>query len=240
MGPPRRKLRMLTKARKCGADLGGINTRIHGVYGMAGEISAGVKTGFGALGLAAALAVMVAGGSSQAQENSELSIAEVVEQCSKVADPAGRLECYDALATSLRPQAASAPAEGGEPSPAPAPETALTASADASPDQPSEERERRFIIVDTGSVAGKKVVRETKKQKGQPFIATVVAAKRNNVGKLFVQFDDGQIWRTLDGEGDIEIPEKGVEAQLRKSMFFSWWVTFGDGKKVKMVPFSID
>ncbi len=198
------------------------------------------KTTFVALGAAAAFTLLSISGVARAQQNNELSIIEVVEQCSNVSDSAARLECYDALAASLRPgRAASAPVSE-QPESDSAPETAVAATADAAPQASAEDQERRFIIVDTGTVQGKKVVRATKKQKGEPFTATVVAAKRNNVGKLFVQFDDGQIWRTLEGSSDIEIPEKGVEARLKKSMFLSWWVTFGDGKRVKMVPFRID
>ncbi len=194
---------------------------------------------------------------AMAQE--ELSLESVILHCASVKTSDARLECFDALAVSLGSTelAAGTPEAADAPSPQ-APDTQTAAAAPQSPDAPAvvtaqaapaprapaaDQQSRRFIVIDADSKEGKRAQRDTKMGRGEAFTAIVAAGKRNNTGRLFVQFDDGQIWREIEGSSkNGAIPKKGSTAMLEKGMFKSWWVVFdGDEKnRVKMIPYSID
>ncbi len=180
-----------------------------------------------------------------AEQPDGLSLEDVILQCAEIQTADARLECFEAVAGTLR--AAKAPSQtaaAAETPPGAAPaddasatEQNLAAAKDAS------SATRRFIIVDTQSKEGKRAQRDKKLSKGESFTAKIAAAKRNNTGRLFIQLDDGQIWREIEGSGsDVPMPRKGADVTFEKAMFKSWWVYFKGNEKqrVKMVPFTID
>lgn len=196
----------------------------------------------------AALAAGLAAPAASAAEQPSYTLEAAMAQCLKVTDPADRLACYDGLA-----QAASAtPEKRAQATPqSSAPDTQAGAqqkTADAAENAPAPSiapaqaaaPEQRYVILR----ADDPKLKAPKDRDGgffsnAPYDAKIVATKLNNLGVLFIELDNGQIWRALDAPRH-GVPKKGSVAHMKPRLTGGWFVKFEDtDEQLRMRRFSL-
>lgn len=176
------------------------------------------------------------------------SIEETITQCAALQDSDDRLACFDQLATIVTggasaPTTAQAPAD---------PQAAVVAAAPQAPRVKSEMREepaaksqsdQRYVILraddpklealERGGFLSGFFTREK-------YEAKIVATKRNNMGILFIQTDNGEIWRENRPALRHE-PEKGETIVFEPGVTGGWYAVFPSvDRKTKMRRFDIE
>ena len=152
--------------------------------------------------------------SAQSADKTDL---DAIAACSRIADAAERLACFDAAVAgaddrvgpsptpdSVAPQIASAPAP--EPAPAPSPSPAAVDTAPDWAKAPAPE-------VRSESVAAREA------RTPNEFGILIVKVTRTGAGKLRFYTDNGQVWEQLFDNEDWDLPDTlPAEAKIKRRM----------------------
>lgn len=170
------------------------------------------------------------------------SMNETISQCAGIANNDVRLECFDQLAAAVTGGAvAGAPAapsqkmarEGTDPDETPARQAAA----------PEGEKEPRFIVMRSDDPKVKAMERSGVFSgffRREPYESAVIATKRNNMGILFIELENGEIWRENRASLRHD-PKIGEKVTLDPGATGGWFAEFADmDRKTKMRRFDID
>jgi len=167
----------------------------------------------------------------------QLSLEETITKCAAVSENEARLSCFDQLAKALSGPVASAEVQTA---PIASAQNTPAAEAKAAPEQPAEQKYVILRADDPKLKAAERAGLFTGFFKRERYEAKVVAYKRNNVGVLFIELDNGEIWRENRAMLRRD-PSLGETVVLSPSPTGGWFVDFQDaGRKTKMRRFDFD
>lgn len=186
------------------------------------------------------------------------TVEETIATCALIEDDGDRLACFDQLAVVVAgvdgpgPAVAAAPTDRAPmtaPTSAPTPPAASPAAPAptaraAAPQPDAAEAPQRFVIMR----ADDPKLKAMEENKGflsgffrrETYDAVVVAWKRNNMGALFMELDNGEIWRESRPRLRHD-PAKGEAVRLQPAATGGWYAIFPDvDRRVKMRRVDID
>lgn len=144
------------------------------------------------------------------------SVEETIGQCAQLPTDSDRLACFDELATLVAKDTETQTAAAAQPN-----QTSTPSSQEA-------ENEPRYVILRSDDP-------KLKESKDSGFLsgffdreeyqATIRAVKRNNVGILFMELDNGEIWRE-NRPALRHDPVKGETVILRPAATGGWFAVF--------------
>ncbi|MEO0674842.1 MAG: hypothetical protein AAFY13_06845 [Pseudomonadota bacterium] len=174
---------------------------------------------------------------STAEAQETVSVEEALQICNKIANASDRLDCFEGLAKAAAPASSTEVRDGAktrEPNPreeAPAPaDTTQQEVADQTPpeargaDTTAEKPAQRFVIIPEDEAKDRLLDKPiSAREKGEKYTAKVRKAWRNASGKVFVLFDNGELWKQNQST-HTRVPKEGAQASFRKSRFGTWFV----------------